>query len=292
MFEIQVPVVAAFVAGILSFLSPCVLPLVPAYISFMSGVSLDDLNHGERRKVIPKTILTAVIFILGFSLIFILLGATATAAGKFLQSRLVVIKYLDIFIMFIEPPFHLGAAVEGYRAIPSEITTAGARYHIDFLAIFTRIAGIIVILFGLHFLGIFKKALQFLNYEKRFHIKNIKPGMGSAFVIGLAFSFGWTPCISPILTSILILASTQETVWNGVFLLGVYSLGLGMPFLLTAIATQTLLDVFDKIKRHFRELEIFNGVILVLIGILMFTGKFSILAAKLSQWFPWMTQLG
>ncbi len=243
----HVSVFAAFVAGVLSFLSPCVLPLVPAYISFMSGVSIEDLRHGDRRDVLGKTVITAIAFILGFSVVFVLLGATATTVGKLLLSKMVLIS---------------------------------------------KIAGIIVIILGLHFLGLFKKSLQFLNYEKRFHVKNIQPGIVGAFVIGLAFAFGWTPCIGPILGPILFLAGGQDTVWKGIFLLCVYSLGLGVPFLITAIATHNLLNLFDKVKRHFQVLEIISGVFLIFIGVLMFTGQFSILATRLIQWFPWLATLG
>lgn len=247
MFETQVSVFAAFVAGILSFLSPCVLPLVPGYISFISGVSIEDLRHGDRREVLTKTVITSLAFVVGFSVVFVLLGATATTIGKFLLSKIVLIS---------------------------------------------KIAGIIVIILGLHFLGLFKKSLQFLNYEKRFHVQNIQPGIASAFVVGLAFAFGWTPCIGPILGPILFLAGGQDTVWSGIFLLSIYSLGLGVPFLLTAIATHSLLNVFDKVKRHFQVLEIISGVFLIFIGILMVTGQFSILATKLIQWFPGLANLG
>lgn len=247
MFATQVSALTAFVAGILSFLSPCVLPLVPAYISFMSGVSIEDLRHGDRREVLKKTVVTAMAFIIGFSLVFVLLGATATTVGKFLLAK---------------------------------------------AAIITKFAGIIVIILGLHFLGLFKKSLQFLNYERRFHVKNIQPGIVGAFMIGLAFAFGWTPCIGPILGPILFLAGGQETVWQGIFLLSVYSLGLGVPFLLTAIATQRLLDVFDRLKRHFQVLEIISGLFLIGIGILMVSGKFSLLATTLIQWFPGLANLG
>ena len=151
----QISIFAAFFAGILSFLSPCVLPLVPAYISFMSGVSIDELQSGTHRKeVLRKTIFASLAFIFGFSLIFVLLGATATAVGSFLLSKFTLIS---------------------------------------------KIAGIFIIILGLHFLGLFKKSLQFLNYEKRFHVKKIKAGVVSSFVVGLAFAFGWTPCIGPIL---------------------------------------------------------------------------------------------
>lgn len=247
MFTVQVSVFAAFIAGLLSFLSPCVLPLVPAYISFMSGVSLEDLKQGDRKTVLPKTITTSFAFIFGFSVVFVLLGATATALGKFLLDKIVLIS---------------------------------------------QIAGLLVILIGLHFLGLFQKSLQFLNYEKRFHVKNIQVGVVSAFVVGLAFAFGWTPCVGPILGPILILAGGQKTVWQGIFLLSVYSLGLGVPFFLTAIATQQFLNLFNTVKQHFKILEIISGIFLIFIGALMMLGKFSLLATKLMEWFPWLANLG
>ncbi len=240
----EISMLTAFFAGILSFLSPCVLPLVPAYISFMSGVSVEELQQAaERKDILRKTILTSLAFILGFSVIFVLLGATATIVGKFLLSQ---------------------------------------SYGI------TKIAGIIIILFGLHFLGLFKRTLRFLNYEKRFHVQHVRTGMVGAFVVGLAFAFGWTPCVGPILGPILSMAGGQDTVGKGILLLSVYSLGLGVPFLLTAIATQSFFELFNKIKRYFHVIEIISGVLLIIIGTLIFTGKFSVIATKLIEWFPWL----
>lgn len=248
MFAQEVSIIAAFFAGILSFLSPCVLPLVPAYISLMSGVSIEDLQQAaDRRAVLKKTITASLAFIAGFSLVFILIGAAATAIGTFL----------------FQWKFHL-----------------------------SKIGGIIIIILGLYFLGLFKKPLQFLNYEKRFHVKKIQVGVVGSFVVGLAFAFGWTPCYGPILGAIVGLASVQDSVGQGIFLLSVYSLGLGIPFLLTAIATQRFLDTFNKIKHYFRVIEIFSGSFLILIGVLLFTGQLSVLATKLLEWFPWLQRLG
>lgn len=196
--------------------------------------------------MLKKTIVTSLAFILGFSLIFVLLGATATAIGQFLLSK---------------------------------------------VALISKIAGVIVIILGLHFLGLFEKSLQFLNYEKRFHVRQIRPGIVGSFVIGLAFAFGWTPCVGPILGPILFLAGGQETVWQGIFLLSVYSLGLGVPFLLTAIATHSFINLFNKVKQHFKMLEIISGVFLIIIGVLMVMGKLSILAGKLLEWFPGLAGL-
>ncbi len=241
----EITVLAAFAAGILSFLSPCVLPLVPAYISYMSGVSLEQLQNAPRLDARRKTLLAAMAFILGFSVVFVLLGATATTLGKLLLAQ---------------------------------------------FAIISKIAGIVIILLGLHFLGVFRHFLRFLNYEKRFHVQKIEPGMAGAFVVGLAFAFGWTPCIGPILSVILALAGAQETVWQGIWLLTAYSLGLGVPFLLTALATQTFLQLLNRVKRYFGVLEIISGVFLIVVGGLMFTGSFSIIAGKMIEWFPWLLQ--
>jgi cytochrome c-type biogenesis protein len=240
----QISIFAAFFAGILSFLSPCVLPLVPAYISFMSGVSVDELQKATNRKdVLRKTVITSLAFIVGFSVIFVLLGATATTIGKFLLAK---------------------------------------------FGFISKIAGIIIIILGLHFLGVFKKFLSFLNYEKRFHVQNIQAGVVGAFIIGVAFAFGWTPCIGPILGLILALAGGQDTVGQGILLLSVYSLGLGVPFLLTAIVTQRFLNVLNKVKRYFNVIEAISGIFLIVIGGLIFTGRFSVIATKLIEWFPWL----
>ncbi len=240
----EISMFAAFFAGILSFLSPCVLPLVPAYISFMSGVSVDELQKTEnRREVLRKTLLTSLAFVLGFTVVFVALGATATAVGEFLLSK-----------------FHF----------------------------ISKIAGLIIIVLGLHFLGLFKKVLSFMNYEKRFHVQDVQAGVLGAFLIGLAFAFGWTPCVGPILGPILFLAGGQDTVMEGIFLLSAYSLGLGVPFLLTAMATQKFLRLFNEVKRYFHVIEVISGLFLILVGILIFSGKFTIIATRLIEWFPWL----
>lgn len=216
----------AFAAGVVSFISPCVLPLVPGYLSFISGVSLDDLRVETKKHEVMKTaILSSMLFGLGFTVVFVGMGATASFFGQFLLSK---------------------------------------------ISIFNRIAGVIVIIFGLHTLGVIK--LKFLMLEKRFHYQNRPAGFfGSAFVIGLSFAFGWTPCLGPILAGILTLASSQETVVGGVTLLLCYSLGLGLPFLLAAIAINYFFMFFNKIKKHFRIIEMLSGVLLIIVGLLLFT---------------------
>jgi cytochrome c-type biogenesis protein len=224
---------AALLAGLLSFTSPCVLPLIPAYLSFISGVSIDQLQSSENRTaVLRKTIYTAFVFVLGFSTVFILLGAGATAVGSLLK------EYQDII---------------------------------------SKVFSVIILIFALHFLGVYR--LKFLAFEKKVHA-TVKPlNLLSIYVVGLAFAFGWTPCVGPILGSILGVAAAKETISQGIYLLVAYSLGLAIPFMLTAIAMNSLLEVFSWVKRHFRLIEILSGVLLLILAVLMFFGVFE----RLSQ---------
>lgn len=225
----QVSLVIAFLAGLLTFLSPCVLPLIPAYISFITGVSIDELitGPGEKSKLTRRVLFEIVLFISGFSLVFILLGASASYFGKFLLSHLRVLR---------------------------------------------TIGGILVILFGLYIAGLFK--LSFLGYERRIHLKMKPTNILGSFIVGIVFALGWTPCAGPILASILTYASTQETVREGIFLLGSYSLGLAIPFLLSGLAVNLFVRGFRKIKRYSRLISPVTGGLLVLFGILILTGKF------------------
>ncbi|MCK4404236.1 MAG: cytochrome c biogenesis protein CcdA [candidate division Zixibacteria bacterium] len=237
----NVSVLAAFTAGIISFVSPCVLPLIPGYLSFISGVSMEEMKSREKKsEALKKVTLNTVLFVLGFSFVFIAFGASATFMGEFLLSK---------------------------------------------LSLFNKIAGVIIILLGLHIMGVFR--IPFLNYEKRFHTRSKPLGPLGSFVVGLAFAFGWTPCIGPILGGILLLASNQDTVGKGIVLLSSYSLGLGIPFLVTAVSFNTFLGVFGRVKRHFRTIEIISGLFLVTIGFLIFIGSFGYIAGLLNQWFPW-----
>jgi len=228
----------AFVAGLLSFVSPCVLPLVPAYLSFISGLSLEEIKGvEERRRVLIRVMVRVIAFILGFSAIFVMLGATATFLGQFLLSKLFIIS---------------------------------------------KIAAVVIILFGLHMVGLFR--ISFLEVEKRFQAGRRPVGPLGAFLVGMAFAFGWTPCIGPILAGILVLAGTHETLGQGIFLLSVYSLGLGIPFLLTGIGINYFFGAFDWIKRHFRAIEIASGGLLIIVGLLIFTNRFQMLAGYLMKY--------
>ncbi len=228
---------AAFAAGLLSFLSPCVLPLVPGYISFISGISLDELTHSQdRSRILKKTLIGSLLFVTGFSLVFTLLGASASAVGGFLQD-------------------HLNLLAKG--------------------------AGILIFFFGLHMTGFL--SISFLYYEKRFHASKFSSTALGAFVMGLAFAFGWTPCIGPFLAGILALATSEETVLRGMALLFTYSLGLGIPFILTALGIHGFLQFFNRYKKFMRSGEILGGVLLMFIGALIFSNKLTILVNFLPQ---------
>ena len=236
LFQENVSLLAAFTAGLISFISPCVLPLIPAYLSFISGVSVEEMKSRDRKsEVLKKVSLNTLLFILGFSVVFIALGASATFIGDFLLSK---------------------------------------------LSIFNKIAGAIIMLLGLHLLGVFR--IRFLNYEKRFHSRSRPLGLFGSFLVGLAFAFGWTPCIGPILAGILLVASNQDTVAKGMVLLSSYSLGLGIPFFVTAVSFHSFLSVFGWIRKHFRTVEIISGLFLILVGFLIFIGSFSALTGFLT----------
>src|SRR5512132_351350 len=218
----DVSLIAAFAGGFLSFSSPCVLPLIPGYLSFVSGVSMEELRSGEATATSRWQVLTASLaFVAGFSLVFIALGASASAIGEFLMSR---------------------------------------------LPLFGRVAGVLIVIFGLHTMGVFR--LRFLETEKRVHTQRRPAGLAGAFVVGIAFAFGWTPCIGPILGGILAIAGSKQSVGEGVTLLAVYSAGLGIPFLLTSLAVNQFFQATARIRRYYHAIEVASGVLLVAIGVL------------------------
>jgi cytochrome c-type biogenesis protein len=237
----NVSLLTAFIAGFISFISPCVLPLIPAYVSFISGVSLKELQTSHETRLMEKIIINMIMFIVGFSIVFIGLGATATYIGKFLEEN---------------------------------------------LNILSKIGGVIVVIFGLHLMGVFR--IGFLNYEVKFHQQSKPLGVVGSMLIGLAFAFGWTPCIGPVLAGILLVASTQETITQGILLLTFYSLGLGIPFFLAGLSINYFFKAFSNIKNHFHKIEVASGVLLVAIGILIFTNNLTVIAQYLQKWFPWL----
>jgi len=244
---LEIPgIFTAFFFGLLSFVSPCVLPIVPGYISFISGVSFDEMQDaGARADIRKKIALHSLSFILGFSLVFVALGASATAVGQFLH---------------------------------------------DQIDILSKVAGVIIIIFGLHMIGVFK--IPFLNYEKRFAARTKPIGFFGAVLVGMAFAFGWTPCIGPILAGILTIASQQDTVWKGVILLTSYSLGLGIPFLIAGLSMALFQGIFNRFKRHLHKIEVVGGTLLVAVGILIMTNYLTIISGYLARWFPFLNELG
>lgn len=222
------PIAASFLAGITTFLSPCVLPLIPAYLSFITGFSLEELREGE--KNFTPLIFNTLFFVFGFTVIFVLLGASATYLGSLIGERRELLRI---------------------------------------------IGGIIIILFGLHLTGIYR--FKFLYQEKRVRLRSKPLGYLGSFLAGLVFASGWTPCVGPLLSSILVLASQQGTVIQGMFLLFIYSLGLGVPFLIVVLAVNRFLLLFARIKKFIHLTEIVAGIILIILGLLLITNRFYLL---------------
>jgi cytochrome c-type biogenesis protein len=226
--------IAAFVAGLVSFLSPCVLPLVPGYVSLISGVGVEELKEQEA-SLFRKVMLNSVAFILGFSIVFITLGAISTEVGQL-----------------------------------------AAQYK----STLARVAGVLIIVFGLHLTGILR--IKALYADKRLH--SVKGGSTAwgAFVIGFAFAFGWTPCVGPILSVILGFAAAQDSVSKGILLLAIYSLGLAVPFLLTSLGIERFLNFYGRFRRHMHVLEVASGGLLIALGALLVFGRFTLLARSFS----------
>jgi cytochrome c-type biogenesis protein len=231
--ELSIPI--AFVAGVVSFLSPCVLPLVPGYISMLSGATIEELKLGTGPALMGRVLRNSVSFVVGFSIVFVALGASATAVGKFLLAQ---------------------------------------------RATFNLVAGIIVIVFGLHLTGLVK--IPLLYRQARLETGAPRRGLVGAFLLGFAFAFGWTPCIGPILTAILALAAQRHTVFQGMFLLAVYSAGLAIPFLLTSVGLGQFLKIYGGFRKHLHAVEVASGVLLIVLGALMVTNKFTVIARYFS----------
>jgi cytochrome c-type biogenesis protein len=232
----------AAVAGVLSFLSPCVLPIVPPYLAFMAGASMDEMSSGRRD---PRVLRAAAFFVLGLSTVFLLLAFAASAFGRVLLA------------------------------------------HQETL---TMAAGAVIMLFGLHFLGLIR--LPLVGREARFTAAASTGTALGAYVFGLAFAFGWTPCIGPVLGAILSLAAADPSLERGLLLMAAYAFGLGIPFLLTALFLGRALGLMAGIKRHMRAVEIATGVLLVLVGLMMLTGAFSRFSFWLLETFPVLGQIG
>lgn len=227
----------AFSGGFLSFFSPCVVPLVPSYLSFITGISFEELTGRQNRRTVQiATIKNSLFFIAGFSLIFILLGATSSFIGSLLS------EYQDTL---------------------------------------RKVGGVLIVVMGLYIAGALK--LESLSREKRVHLRNKPAGLLGSLLVGMAFAAGWTPCIGPVLGSILMYAGTAGSVASGTFLLAAYALGLGIPFLLTAIGVNSAISFFRKTQRFIRMANIASGVVLAAAGVMLFTGTLDVVSRYISM---------
>ena len=233
----------ALAAGVLSFLSPCVLPIVPPYLAYMGGISMGELKSEQTAR--RRVMLPALFFVMGLSTIFLLLGFTVSAFGSFFLQNQVL---------------------------------------------FGRVSGTMIVVFGLHFLGVIR--IPLLDRDARMDAKSEGGSAFGAYVLGLAFAFGWTPCIGPQLGAILSLAAQEASLARGTLLLGVYALGLGVPFLLAALFIDRAMGVMTRLKRHMKTIERAMGALLILVGIAIFTGAFSDFSFFLLEYFPALAVLG
>ena len=243
----QITYIGALSAGLLSFFSPCVLPLIPAYLCFLGGASLDELTaeDGVDKEISQRVFISALSFVLGFATVFILMGASASALSRILIQHMDTLSY---------------------------------------------IAGAVIVLFGLHYMGLFK--ISFLNFEKRFHINNKPSGIVGSYILGLAFAFGWTPCVGPILATILMVAVGGDSIWYGISLLSAYAAGIGVPFLIAALAVKPFMSFMARFKGHLHKVEIAIGILLVITGVSILTGSLANVAQWLLETFPAFYSVG
>ena len=237
--------ITAFLGGLLSFLSPCVLPLVPGYLSYIAGVRIEDADSDDK-AIRKKMLSSAFLFVLGFSLIFIALGAGASGIAPLLRS---------------------------------------------YQGILTQIAGVLIIIMGLHVFGLFKIAFLYREFRINPDIDEMKSVL-TPFILGLAFGLGWTPCIGPVLAGILVLAAQQQTIAQGMILLSLYAAGMGIPFLLAAYGMGHFQNKSKFLKRHLGTIEKISGIFLIVTGIFIFTGELQTLGTILLDTFPFLTDLG
>jgi cytochrome c-type biogenesis protein len=279
----DVSLAGAFIAGLISFLSPCVLPLVPGYISMLSGIGVEQLRQGDQ----PKSGLfsSALAFVLGFSVVFIGFGASASAVGGFLQQHKNLLTPIAGALILLFGLHLLGGLVKmNVRAgiiLGVILVALGIAALVHGGALFAGLHA--VHFFSLSIIGFFGPLLaRWLNQDVRLRNTDTKPGMLSGFLLGFAFAFGWTPCIGPILSAVLVLAAASDTVGRGVLLLAVYSAGLAVPFLLTAVGLSQFLSFYKNFRKYLHAVELFSGALLLFIGSLVFFNKLTWLTGKLS----------
>ena len=293
----QVSILYAFVAGIISFLSPCVLPLVPGYVSMLSGVGVEQLRAGQPAR--NSLFASSLAFVSGFSVVFISFGASASAVGQFLLQHkalmgpvagaMIILFGLHLVGWLIKLPVNAGLVIGGVLAVGAAILWR--RMGTETMGPGDLIGSVQLLSVALIFLA-GPSLTRWLNRDVRFHNlggqaeDQTKPGgalsgVTSGFLLGFAFAFGWTPCIGPILAAVLVLAANTETIYRGVFLLAVYSAGLAVPFLLTAVGINKFLRFYQRFRKHLHTVEVLSGVLLLFVGALIFMNRLTWLSGKL-----------
>src|SRR5881409_2580950 len=265
----EVSIFAAFVAGIVSFLSPCVLPLVPGYISMLSGIGMEQLRKGE----VPTSGLfsSSLAFVAGFSVVFISFGASASAVGSFLrQNRALLAPVAGALILLF-----------GLHLLGALLVALGVASLLRHAPLFAGLGA--AHFFSLSLIGFFGPAMaRWLNRDVHLRSKSKQPGIWSGFLLGFAFAFGWTPCIGPILATVLALAAASATIFRGVLLLAAYSAGLAIPFLLTAVGIGQFMVFYKNFRKYLHAVELFSGALLLFVGGLVFVNKLTWLSTKLT----------
>ncbi|WP_028950388.1 cytochrome c biogenesis CcdA family protein [Sulfurihydrogenibium subterraneum] len=274
---------AAFLGGILAFLSPCVLPIIPGYIAYISGVSATSVD--TEKKIDWQTVISAVAFVLGFSIVFTLLGAASTFVGQFLQEYKSVISKIAAIVVILLG-IHFTGVLQSAKAKVFVLSIGGLSllyYLYEIISLKQYFStGFFIFLLGLSLVVFyFSGAYRILYEQKTTEVRKKPPGPIGAFLVGLAFALGWTPCIGPILGAILLVASQQETVNQGMLLLFAFSMGLGIPFVLTAAAINLFFKFFAVVRKYFLFIEVAGGILLILIGILLMTGNFEKISSML-----------
>jgi cytochrome c-type biogenesis protein len=279
----DVSLAGAFLAGLVSFLSPCVLPLVPGYISMLSGIGMEQLRKGE----VPASGLfsSSLAFVAGFSVVFISFGASASAVGSFLRQNRALLAPVAGALILLFGLHLIGALIKlNLRVgviLGVLLVVLGVVSLVRHAPLFAGLGA--AHFFSLSLIGFFGPAMaRWLNRDVHLRSKSTQPGIWSGFLLGFAFAFGWTPCIGPILATVLALAAASDTIARGVLLLAVYSAGLAIPFLLTALGIGQFMAFYKNFRKYLHAVEVFSGALLLFVGGLVFVNKLTWLSAKLS----------
>jgi len=278
----DVSLLGAFLAGLVSFLSPCVLPLVPGYISMLSGIGMEQLRQGQPPRA--GLFASSLAFVFGFSVVFISFGASASAVGTFLRQNRTLLAPIAGALILLFGLHLLGILIK--LTVRTGLILGAMVAILGIVAVFRGgplFGGFgAVHFFSLSMIGFFGPAMtRWLNRDVRMHTSSTQPGIWSGFLLGFAFAFGWTPCIGPILATVLALAAASDTIARGVLLLAVYSAGLAVPFLLTALGIGQFLRFYQRFRKHLHAVELFSGALLLFVGGLVFVNRLTWMAGKL-----------